>query len=1166
MRTNQRPLLRLSHPSLLRLLTAVLAFLLLGQSSYASEVTYLALQREGQASIAVDTRKKVAYIIDLGRGGDGDQIKLDNLPLLDKLEQSGIEDLFFVCSHPHSDHMGGIMALFKRPRGFFIDELMTKPRFKSITVVDNGVVNNLSTTLKQSLAGNTLIRVNHISAANRNAFAGISGPQDEIQIETIPYQMIEKPNPHGKSVVTFIKLGEHSILDPDDADSAVIGKVVAALKARGVTRIGAFVVPHHGSRYHDIESLLELKPKYAVIAVNPENRFGHPSPPILRRLMETLGKENVVFTGSVENVVLNENGIKHVLYTAANRDSYAMFVAANRIRAEQKGNKEDLRDIDVIKKMMDEEANGGAARRLFEEEVRLNGSILEPDFEFGAISYGSDGAQALQARKIFDSPLSNSENLAGQDVAVLLVRTADPPNARTKLSPYEAQRVLQRLRTLGNNADQARNVHIYFSDATGFRNVLEPALTTNPKELLNLITPPIRAPEKKLPSGGMVFLRGGKLFPVGEATELLGGTLDLCGSKFCVMTTDGSAYLLPFSPGPLFSEVWTRVYDRRIDSFYLSINPTKKFLRDLDSEFGRVPSDRLHFGNGLPGTGRRTHEVVTAGDIENTQIGKILWEADVAFKSASLGFNVLNGDRSVSIDVGAHKLLEQQSDSEESATRIPYRERWCRLYWASGDQSIEVNSASNQIHFKGDAVIARSEAMKMQNGTLIDEPRGRWCGETKNVASALQRQANLPQPQLAILGQLRELAEMQSFVRWATDNGIHPTDQFRQLVGQSGSAPRYEVPIWTSGVKTEPRPRVQLQRYLGKNQLVDYIHVTYAHSLDLESCVWPKWEALSGRIDRDLVYNPITQQRELPNEKYQLVDDWMDNLGKNISVCMRGDWLRMASGTTSEEAGLSSRKSALIGVKTHAQAVQMHGGVLLGVRREFLADAAHRGLLLSPSRKPLFQDENGKLHFWSFTEADSKSGSLGQHVVIDGGSIEAVHALDGTLSFVVKPVPGAISLQEARWSRTGKYAGGVEWAGARHLSDGSWIWEKAAAPCKDSPVRRSDCVQVRGVGIEGLSAEIGDRRREPLLLFASSINPYWQLDLDISSFRVALDQRWKDTPAANLNQRVSLIYEYAKWGFIAEALKKYEEVADKIEGDTVDTILLKLLEGPTEDR
>jgi len=39
--------------------------------------------------------------------------------------------------------MGGILALFKQPRIFFKDDQLTNPRFKSITIVDDGVSNNL---------------------------------------------------------------------------------------------------------------------------------------------------------------------------------------------------------------------------------------------------------------------------------------------------------------------------------------------------------------------------------------------------------------------------------------------------------------------------------------------------------------------------------------------------------------------------------------------------------------------------------------------------------------------------------------------------------------------------------------------------------------------------------------------------------------------------------------------------------------------------------------------------------------------------------------------------------------------------------------------------------------------------------------------------------------
>jgi hypothetical protein len=61
--------------------------LVAAEVAYVGDLVYLAPQREGQASVAIDKKKKAAYIIDLGRGGDGDQMKLGNVPLLDRLEQ-----------------------------------------------------------------------------------------------------------------------------------------------------------------------------------------------------------------------------------------------------------------------------------------------------------------------------------------------------------------------------------------------------------------------------------------------------------------------------------------------------------------------------------------------------------------------------------------------------------------------------------------------------------------------------------------------------------------------------------------------------------------------------------------------------------------------------------------------------------------------------------------------------------------------------------------------------------------------------------------------------------------------------------------------------------------------------------------------------------------------
>jgi hypothetical protein len=244
----------------------------------------------------------------------------------------------------------------------------------------------------------------------------------------------------------------------------------------------------------------------------------------------------------------------------------------------------------------------------------------------------------------------------------------------------------------------------------------------------------------------------------------------------------------------------------------------------------------------------------------------------------------------------------------------------------------------------------------------------------------------------------------------------------------------------------------------------------------------------------------------------------------------------------------------------------MHGGVLLGVQRGFLESAwKERGLLLSLSRRPLFQNANGKLHFWNYSADDPRFGTLGQHVVIDNGKVGEASVSEGHLRFLIKTEPGAVVLQESRWGRAGEYKAGLEWAGARHAGDGTWIWEKAAWPCTGAENRGTDCVRVDQTTLDEINAKTGGVKSNDSTIRLEQVGTNsWLVDLNISSFRSELDRRWKAIPSSDVNQRLSLVYEYAKWGFVAEALERYFEIDDKLQGDTVDTILLRLLKTYTE--
>jgi beta-lactamase superfamily II metal-dependent hydrolase len=322
-------------------------------SSAGQEARFLALQRPGQGSVAIDAAGLTAYITDLGAAGDGNKLVIDDTPLLDYFEAKGIRRLVFTCSHPHADHMGGIRALFEQPRLFFTDSAMTMRRFDSVVVVDDTVSNSLFDMLRRSLPASSGIKLSRERASNRNAFAGLSQKTDAVYVENVPYVAAEKAGPHGRSVVTRLVLGgQYTVLDFDDADSPVIRKVVDGVKASGTPSVDAFVVPHHGSAYHEIQPILDLKPKVAIIAVNPNNQFGHPTPEILLRLIDALGPENVIFTGSADHVVVGPNGVSQARYTAATPDSYELFIEASHRRALAEGRKDRVELFSQLKQRM----------------------------------------------------------------------------------------------------------------------------------------------------------------------------------------------------------------------------------------------------------------------------------------------------------------------------------------------------------------------------------------------------------------------------------------------------------------------------------------------------------------------------------------------------------------------------------------------------------------------------------------------------------------------------------------------------------------------------------------------------------------------------------------------------------------------------------------------
>jgi beta-lactamase superfamily II metal-dependent hydrolase len=337
---------------------AVALLLLSLWTTAAAQLTVLlGLHGPGQATVHIDSSRKTAHIVDLGNRGDGDKIELGGKPLLDILQSKGISKLVFTCSHPHTDHAGGIRALFERRDSFFFPKNPSKSRFKSITVIDDGYPESqLSTILKQTFAKEkglrlqsrnsheseqfvvksrqtdaTLIRIQHKSATDQNAFSGISEEGDSLFIRNVPYKTAEPAGPHGRSVVTYTtnrdtRGHEYNLLNFDDANSTVVQAVVEELQSDLVTKIRCFVVPHHGSKFQDLDPIFRLRPDTAIIAVNPKSQYGHPTLDIVKLLAKRLGAKNVLFTGSDQNLIIGPEGIQSAKYSAADPVALRMFL------------------------------------------------------------------------------------------------------------------------------------------------------------------------------------------------------------------------------------------------------------------------------------------------------------------------------------------------------------------------------------------------------------------------------------------------------------------------------------------------------------------------------------------------------------------------------------------------------------------------------------------------------------------------------------------------------------------------------------------------------------------------------------------------------------------------------------------------------------------------